>query len=68
MLHFNITEDNADVQDITERDRGGFEESSLVLVQANGLRIENNAVEEEENRSKKPLKFLLYWIVVKKCS
>ena len=30
MLHFNITEDSADVQDITERDRGGFAGSSLV--------------------------------------
>ena len=44
MLHFNITEDSANVQDVTERAREGFAESTLVLVQANGLRIEDNEV------------------------
>ena len=44
MLHFSITEDSANVQDVTERAREGFTESTLVLAQANGLRIENNAV------------------------
>ena len=44
MLHFNITKDSANVQDVTERAREGFAESTLVLVQANGLRIEDNEV------------------------
>ena len=52
MLHFNITEDSANVQDITEKAREGFAESSLVLVQANGLRIEDNAVTRGNGKRK----------------
>ena len=43
MFHFNITEGSANVQDVTERARESFAESTLALVQANGLRIEDNA-------------------------
>ena len=42
MLLFNITEDSANVQDVSERAREGFTESTLVLVQANRSRIEDN--------------------------
>ena len=52
MLHFNITEDSANVQDITEKAREGFAESSLVLVQVNGLRIEDNAVTRGNGKRK----------------
>ena len=52
MLHFNITEDSANVQDITERAREGFAKSSLVLVQANGLRIEDNAMTRSNGKHK----------------
>ena len=52
MLRFNITEDSANVQDITERTREGFAGSSLVLVQANGLRIEENAVTRGNGKRK----------------
>ena len=44
MFHLNITEDSANVQDVRERAREGFAESTLVLVQPNRLRIEDNAV------------------------
>ena len=44
MLHFNITEDSVNVQDVTERAREGFAESTLVVVRANGLRIADKAV------------------------
>ena len=50
MLHFNITEDSANVQGVTERAREGFAESSLVLVQANGLGIEDNATTRGNNK------------------
>ena len=52
MLHFNITEDSANVQDVTEKNREGFAESSLVLVQANGLRIEDNLVTRGNDKHK----------------
>ena len=52
MLHFNITEDSPNVQDITERSREDFAKSSLVLVQANGLRIEDNAVTRGNGKRK----------------
>ena len=38
MLRFNITEDSANVQDITERTREGFAGSSLVLVQGKWIK------------------------------
>ena len=41
MLHFNITSAIANVQDLTE---SGFENADLVLVQANGLRFEDNKI------------------------
>ena len=44
MLYFNITEETANVQDLTERAREHFADSTLVLVQSNGLRVEDNAV------------------------
>ena len=44
MLHFNITSTSANVQDLTEKVRSGFENVDLVLVQANGLRFEDNEV------------------------
>ena len=44
MMYFNITEETANVQDITERVREDFEDNSLVLVQANGLRVEDSVV------------------------
>ena len=52
MLHFNITEDSANVQDKTEKAREDFAESSLVLVQPNGLRIENNVVTRGNGKHK----------------
>ena len=52
VLHFNITEDSANVQDITERAREGFAKSSLVLVQANWLRIEDNAMTRSNGKHK----------------
>ena len=76
--------------DITERTGEGFAESSLVLFQVNGLRIEDNAVTRSNDKynvniylyiyiyikqnqtciscAKKPLKLLVYWVVVKNCS
>ena len=44
MLHFNITSTSANVQDLTEQVRSGFENADLVLVQANGLRFEDNEI------------------------
>ena len=44
MLHFNITSAIANVQDLTEQVRSGFENADLVLVQANGLRFEDNEI------------------------
>ena len=44
MLHFNITSTIANVQDLTEQVRSGFENTGLVLVQANGLRFEDNEI------------------------
>ena len=44
MLHFNITSPIANVQDLTEEVRSGFENADLVLVQANGLRFEDNEI------------------------
>ena len=44
MLHFNITITIANVQDLTEQVRSGFENTGLVLVQANGLRFEDNEI------------------------
>ena len=44
MLHFNITSTSANVQDWTEQIRSGFENADLVLVQANGLRFEDNEI------------------------
>ena len=37
MLHFNIASTSANVQDLTEQVRSGFENADLALVQANGL-------------------------------
>ena len=53
MLNFNIIEDSANVQDVTERAREGFTERTLVLVQANGLRIEDNAATTGNDKHKK---------------
>ena len=44
MLHFNITSPIANVQDLTEEVRSGFENADLVLVQANGFRFEDNEI------------------------
>ena len=44
MLHFNITSTIANVQDLTEQVRSGFENAGLVLVPANGLRFEDNEI------------------------
>ena len=44
MLHFNITSTIANVQDLTEQVRSGFENAGLVLVQANGFRFEDNEI------------------------
>ena len=44
MLHFNITSAFANGQDLTEQVRSGFENAGLVLVQANGLRFEDNEI------------------------
>lgn len=44
MQFFNITEESANLADITEKVRNGFEINDLVLIQANGLRIEDNDV------------------------
>ena len=52
MLHFNIAEDRANVQDVTERAREGSAESTLVLVHANGLKIEGNVVTRDNGKYK----------------
>ena len=44
MLHLNITSTSAHVQDLAEQIRSGFENADLVLVQANGLRFEDNEI------------------------
>ena len=52
MFDFNITEDSANVQDVPERAQEVFAENGLVLVQANGLRIEDNAVTRGNDKHK----------------
>ena len=42
--HFNITSTSANVQDLTEQVQSGFENADLVLVQANGLRFEDDRI------------------------
>ena len=64
MLHFSITEDRANVQDVTERAREGFTESTLVLVQANGLRIENNAVTRGNAKHKNNTYYVYVYVYV----
>ena len=64
MLHFSITEDSANVQDVTERAREGFTESTLVLVQANGLRIENNAVTRGNAKHKNNTYYVYVYVYV----
>ena len=44
MLYFNITEETANVINILEMTKNGFETDDLILAQANGLRMEDNAV------------------------
>ena len=44
MHYVSISEDNRNAVDITEKVRSDFEKHNLVLVQANGLRIEDNGV------------------------
>ena len=44
MLHLNITSTSANVQDLAEQVRSGFENADLVLVQVNGLRFEDNEI------------------------
>ena len=44
MLHLNITSTSANFQDLAEQIRSGFENADLVLVQANGLRFEDNEI------------------------
>lgn len=44
MLQFRITGNNANVQDLTEKVRNGFENADLVPVQAIGLRFEDNEI------------------------
>ena len=48
MQFFNIDEGSANVTDITTKCRDGFGNENLLLVQANGLRIEDNAVTQSE--------------------
>ena len=48
MQFFNIDEGSANVTDITAKCRDGFGNENLLLVQANGLRIEDNAVTQSE--------------------
>ena len=52
MFDFNMTEDSANVQDVPERAQEVFAENGLVLVQANGLRIEDNAVTRGNDKHK----------------
>ena len=52
MFDFNITEDSANVQHVPERAREVFAENSLVLVWANGLRIEDDAVTRGNDKHK----------------
>jgi len=40
-MYFNIDEETANVTDITTKIREGFGEQNLILVQPNGLRIED---------------------------
>ena len=42
--HFNITSTSANVQDLIEQVQSGFENADLVLVQANGLRFEDDGI------------------------
>ena len=44
MQYFQIDDGNSNVQDLTQKVRDGFAQPNLVLVQSNGLRIEDNLV------------------------
>ena len=44
MQYLSISEDNDNAVDITEKVRSDFENHNLVLVQANGLRIDDHGV------------------------
>ena len=59
MQYVSINEDNCNVADIMEKVRSDYEKRNLVLVQANGLRIEDNGVTRGIH-----LKFSLYTIHV----
>ena len=41
MKYFSINEESANVHDITEMVRSGFEDQNLILVQGNGFRLED---------------------------
>ena len=44
MLEFNTTSTSANAQNSTEQVRSAFENANLVLVQANGLCLEDNEI------------------------
>lgn len=46
---FHIEEEQANLQDITEKARNGFGNNDLILIQSNGLRIEDNEVTRGNN-------------------
>ena len=43
-MFFSIDEDTANVVDVTAKIRSGFGDESLILVNSNGLRIEDSDV------------------------
>lgn len=48
MQFFMINEETANVEGITSKARDGFGEPSLILVQSNGLKIEDNPVTQSK--------------------
>lgn len=48
MQYVTITPETSNVHDITEKVRKGFCNENLILVQANGLKIEENSITSGE--------------------
>ena len=67
MLHFNIIEDRANVQDVTERTRESFAECTLVLIQDNGLTKEDNEVTRGNGKHKNSTLYVYVYVCVYIC-
>ena len=64
MFHFNIIEDRANVQDVTERARESFAECTLALIQDNGLTIEDNEVTRGNGKHKNSTLYVYVYVYV----